>query len=45
MVLVSFRRLKDRKHGDLQISVVNGSLVKIWEVVKHDLRHNIREAV
>lgn len=42
-VITSFRSIKDRRHGDLEISVVNGTLVKIWEVVKHDLNKSLRE--
>lgn len=37
-VLAALKTVRDRRHGDLQISVVNGRIVKIWEVIKHDYR-------
>jgi hypothetical protein len=36
-VVAAYRRVKMRGHGDLEISVFNGKLVKAFEVVKNDL--------
>jgi hypothetical protein len=45
LVLAAYRRVKLRRHGDLEISVVNGTLAKIWEVIKNDTNQfNLREA-
>ena len=40
-IITAYRRVKERRHGDLELSIVNGTLVKVWEVVKHDL-HKMR---
>ena len=45
IILSAYRTVREKVHGDLQISVVGGKLVKVWEVVKHDYRDMaLREA-
>lgn len=36
-VLAAYRRVKLRGHGDLEIAVFNGRLVKTYEIMKNDL--------
>jgi hypothetical protein len=37
-ILIAFREIKERRHGDIEISVVNGRMVKLWKVIKQDFR-------
>lgn len=37
LVLNQYRRIKDERHGDLDISVKDGRIVKLWRVDKVDL--------
>ena len=37
IVLDQYRKLRVKKHGDLDISVKDGKLVKLWTVDKTDL--------
>ena len=44
-VLDAYRRVRDRKFGDLDVSVSKGKLVKIFEVVKNNiLDYTLKEA-
>ena len=43
-IVEAFRRIRERQFGDLEISVSNGRLVKLFEVVKHSvLIHTLKE--
>jgi len=37
LVLREYRRLREKRHGDLEMSVKDGRLVKLWTVDKVDL--------
>lgn len=37
LVLREYRRLREKRHGDLEMSVKDGKLVKLWTVDKVDL--------
>ena len=37
LVLRQYQLLRDRKHGDLEMSVKDGKLVKLWTTDKVDL--------
>ena len=37
LVLREYQKLRDQKHGDLEISIKDGKLVKLWKVEKVDL--------
>ena len=45
LVLIEFRKLAHQRHGDIEVSVKDGKLVKIWRVEKIDLadHRKIRE--
>jgi len=47
LVLRQYQQLRDKRHGDLEISVKDGKLVKLWTVDKVDLSmlqsHQLRE--
>ena len=42
VVLNEFRRLVGQRHGDIEISVKDGALVKVWRVEKLDLRDHLK---
>lgn len=45
-IIEAYRRVRERQFGDLEVSVSNGRLVKLFEVVKHSvLVHTLREVV
>ena len=37
MILNAYRRVRERKFGDLQISVSKGRLVKVFEIIKNSV--------
>lgn len=37
LVLNQYRKIRDQKHGDLEISVKDGKLIKLWTTDKADL--------
>lgn len=39
LVLNILRRVKQRRYGDITISISGGRITKAWEIVKHDTRH------
>jgi hypothetical protein len=37
LVIREYRTLREQRHGDLEISVKDGKLIKLWKVEKVDL--------
>lgn len=45
-VLDAYRRVRERKFGDLEVSVSHGKLVKVFEVIKNSIPpYPLREVV
>ena len=43
-ILDAYRRVRERKFGDLEISVSKGKLVKVFEIIKNSvLEYPLRE--
>ena len=44
IIVDAYRRVRDRHFGDLEVSVSNGRLVKVFEVVKNSIMtHTLKE--